>query len=80
MTKDQLSRMHAKGYRFRIRETDASHIQLGEPICVKAVGDISHLFQTIYPNGIFEIDDILADGSTVPLSTVRNLYQRGISR
>ena len=72
MKKKQLSRMYKKGYRFRICETDSSHIQIGEPICVKTVDDTSSLFRAVYPNKIFEIDDILADGSTVPLSTIRN--------
>ena len=76
MNQQQRAKMYIKGYRFRIRETDASHIGVGEPICVKTIGNMTHLFRSVYPDGIFEIDDILADGSTVPLSTIKKLHQR----
>ncbi len=75
MNQTQRAAMYNLGYRFRIRETDASHIGAGEPICVKTLGDAC-LYRASYPGGIFEIDDILADGSTVPLSTIKNLHQR----
>ena len=77
MNREQRAKMFEKGYRFRIRETDASHIQVGEPICVKTIGNMSHLFRTVYPDGIFEVDNILADGHTVPLmDIVQILHQR----
>ncbi len=63
--------MYTKGYRFQIRETDTWKCQVGESICVKTIGDMTLLFRTVYPGGIFEIDNILADGSTIPLSTPR---------
>ena len=87
MNKANLAEMHAKGYRYRIRETDASHIAVDEPLCVRRLGDV-HLYyfgmiqhggftySSSCLEGIFEIDDICADGSTVPVSTIQILHQR----
>ncbi len=75
MNRQQRAEMYIKGYRFQIRETDASHIGVGEPICVKTIGE-STLYRASAIGGIFEINDLNSDGSTTPLSTIQNLHQR----
>lgn len=75
MNKQQLTKMHAMGYRYYVRETDASHIQVGAPICVKTIGDVT-CYHATNPKGIFEIDDIGPDGVRIPRATVQILHQK----